>query len=550
MPIYRLHQLYSYCERIWFLKAFIVLIRRRIQIVTAADEFQLRVQTMQHFLLLFILILLSWAVILFFTRDFFVVFLFFIVTAYGTHVIHDLLIEKLEHTMLAQLISLFSAIRFRYHQHGMVLEAIQEASDLSLPHAKNHARLISDCLLSRDPEKAVTEFYETVNNRFLQALAGLSLLVYEYGEDSKDEGSFYLRGLANVISEMELEQVRRARLHYLLRSLQIIALLPLVVIKPIEIWASQQFLAMNSFYQSEKGLLCKIFIYAVMIVCFLLLRHFRKFDSDSFRTSYFQTKHWKKMKVVRWVYSFLKRWAPHPESRKAKWLIRQMQFSNAKLTMEWFYGKRLLLALALGGFSALVFKKMFGLQPLFFLSVIIITVIGYFLPLYQLILQRWLSKLSIRQEVEQFESLIVILSSMKRMDAQSILIWMERFSFYFKKPLQKCLLSMASGAQMALEQTKEQVEDHTMQIIFQQLIEANERLDLQIAFDYLRADREFVAEHRKLTFEKLITTKSLLGKFVAFSPTYAVIFGYLLIPMMSVSASEMFHYYDQFKNVM
>jgi CHASE3 domain sensor protein len=43
----------------------------------------------------------------------------------------------------------------------------------------------------------------------------------------------------------------------------------------------------------------------------------------------------------------------------------------------------------------------------------------------------------------------------------------------------------------------------------------------------------------------MIHNKMVLGKLIGFIPLYAVVFLYLMAPMLYVSAQEMQHYYQQ-----
>ena len=106
----------------------------------------------------------------------------------------------------------------------MVEEALYEAAEAGTGEAAEQVRLIYEALTSPDPNEALERYYEVAPNRFLKGFAGVSYMVMEFGDKDRAQGSIYLNGLGNLTQEIHLEILRRDKLDYLLKGLNIIAL--------------------------------------------------------------------------------------------------------------------------------------------------------------------------------------------------------------------------------------------------------------------------------------------------------------------------------------
>jgi hypothetical protein len=170
---------------------------------------------------------------------------------------------------------------------------------------------------------------------------------------------------------------------------------------------------------------------------------------------------------------------------------------------------------------------------------------GYLFPLVLLSFRSRLRRLSMRHEVEQFRTMLVILTPLERMTVDEIMQWLERFSVHFREPLQQCQLALSAGAWQALEHCKQQTAFPPLEEILVRLQNAAEQISLAAAFEDLRTDREYEREQRKLEFAKTIAAKAAWGKLLGFVPLYGLVFVYLIVPMIDVSIVQMQSYYEQ-----
>uniref|UniRef100_A0A8R1IP44 Uncharacterized protein n=2 Tax=cellular organisms TaxID=131567 RepID=A0A8R1IP44_CAEJA len=170
--------------------------------------------------------------------------------------------------------------------------------------------------------------------------------------------------------------------------------------------------------------------------------------------------------------------------------------------------------------------------------------VGYYVPVWILMFQKKIRAMEMQNEVEQFHTIISMLSEIERVSVETILEWMERFSSVFKEPLQKCLLHYDSGPEDSLEQLKEDVPFIPFVRTIERLQVAVEKIPINEAFDDLETDRAFNFEQRKQDYEKIIDTKKEWGQMLGFAPMYALVFLYLVFPLVYMSIEQMGSYYE------
>lgn len=81
-------------------------------------------------------------------------------------------------------------------------------------------------------------------------------------------------------------------------------------------------------------------------------------------------------------------------------------------------------------------------------------------------------------EVMQFQTIILMLMRIERVNVEMILEWLERYSNIFKEPISKCVNNYEAGAWEALEQLKEDISYQDMIRIVESLQAAVEKYQL------------------------------------------------------------------------
>ncbi len=174
---------------------------------------------------------------------------------------------------------------------------------------------------------------------------------------------------------------------------------------------------------------------------------------------------------------------------------------------------------------------------------------GYYGPLLMLHITKRLRQMDMKHEVDQFHTVIAMLSELDQVSVEQLLEWMERFALIFKEPLQQCLLHYEHGAEQALEQLKEEAPFMPLVRTVEKLQLAVEKIPIRQAFDDLEGEQAFAREQRKQDYEKRIDTKAGWGKMIGFTPMMALIFLYLVFPLVVISLSQMSVYYEQIQRI-
>lgn len=175
--------------------------------------------------------------------------------------------------------------------------------------------------------------------------------------------------------------------------------------------------------------------------------------------------------------------------------------------------------------------------------------VGYQIPYWILLFQKRVRAMDMQNEVDQFHTIIAMLSEFDRVSVEVILEWMERFSSIFKSPLHACVLNYESGAEEALEQLKLDAPFTPLVRIVEKLQLSVERIPIKQAFDDLETERTYYFDQRKEDYERIIEQKASWGRLIGFAPFYALVFLYLVIPFLIMSFTQMSTYYEQLQKL-
>ncbi|WP_440109353.1 hypothetical protein [Paenibacillus sp. QZ-Y1] len=630
-------QSYRWGMKLPVISAYILQVQKRISFRHIGDEVALRRMTMTVVLIIFggygsisVILFLMQPGIAF-------VILSVLCAVVLNSLVLDMCLSRMEKRLLVQMLDLFADVRHRYHQHGMVEEALYEAAEAGQGEAAEQVLLIYEALTSPDPNEALERYYEVAANRFLKGFAGISYMVMEFGDKDRAQGSIYLKGLGNLTQEIHLEILRRDKLDYLLKGLNIIALAPVLFTASIERWARGSFPTMDEFYRSKIGFVTKISIYIIIILAYLLLQRLQQYDETRFRTGRKQSR------IDQFLYKqpFIRRvamlFAAKPGSVHYSQTLRLMRESSSELKYEWLAIRRVMLfagcfVLTIGCvlllhqvernhilhdpvrddrmFGAMgeaelnqarektsldqavleriemkrgttydeisnalqtvnliqldhdtqtetiarIMQKLdvYNKQYLHWWELIIAVMIGiagYHMPVWLMMFQRKMRSMDMRHEIYQFQTVISILREMDRMSVEEILEWLNRFAVIFKRPLQKCLLHFEHGPEQALEQLKEDAVLPEFQRLVDKLQLALGKISIREAFDDLDSMMAFYFEQRKQEYTKMIDVKASWGRMIGFTPMYALIFLYLVIPLVGMSFLQMNMYYEQIQKL-
>lgn len=173
------------------------------------------------------------------------------------------------------------------------------------------------------------------------------------------------------------------------------------------------------------------------------------------------------------------------------------------------------------------------------LGAMVLAMMAYMAPIWLLKFQIRMRQLEMEDEVMQFQTIILMLMRIERVNVEIILEWLERYSNIFKDPITKCVNNYESGAWEALEAMKEDVTYQPFIRMIESMQAAVEKIPIVDAFDELDTERDYYQAKRKESNERLISKKGMIGKAIGFTPMILLFVGYLIIPLVFIGLTSM-----------
>ncbi len=169
----------------------------------------------------------------------------------------------------------------------------------------------------------------------------------------------------------------------------------------------------------------------------------------------------------------------------------------------------------------------------------VVAFLGYRGPIWLLMFQKKMRQMEMENEVMSFQTIILMLMKIERVNVEMILEWLERYANIFKEPISRCVNNFESGAWEALEELKNELTFQQLIRIVEGLQSAVESIPIREAFDELDTERNYYQEKRKESNDRLISRKSMIGKVFGFAPMVILFVGYLIIPLCVIGLTSM-----------
>ena len=169
----------------------------------------------------------------------------------------------------------------------------------------------------------------------------------------------------------------------------------------------------------------------------------------------------------------------------------------------------------------------------------VFAIIGYMSQIWLLMFQAKMRQLEMEDEVMQFQTIILMLMRIERVNVEMMLEWLERYSNIFKSQITRCVNDYESGAWEALENLKNDISYLPLIRIVESMQAAVEKIPIKDAFDELDSEREYYRDKRKESNERLIKRQGMIGKIIGFAPMVCLFVGYLIIPLVFIGLTSM-----------
>ena len=622
-------KLYITYSKIPFLKAYILKLRRRLEILNVDDEYATRRDSAKILskALLISLPILILSIILTHTNYLLCsIILIFEVFMIDTWI--DGMVDKIDNGLLKEQLDFFAEIRHAYHEFNMVEEAIYQVSQDDEKNISRQGDKIYEVLISNDPEIELEKYYDIAPNSYLKEFAGISYLTKEFGDRKVDKSSLYLKNVNNITEEMQIEILKRDKIDYVFQSLSIISIVPVLGLEPLKNWAVGNFSFTQNFYDGKKGMAVQILVILLTIICYLLLRKLKNNGSTDKNTQNtenpWQAKVYKNPIGKKITDLFI----PKKGTKEYLKIQKLLKDSASKLKMEWLYVNRITIAIVTFLISLIIFvqlhqaeinliyteptteynimggltgreleeaKKLTESDNQFLdmfkgnlqttqkdieramrkskdykdakdediqkaaervfdklqkinkevlgwfevLLSLVFMILAYMSPVWLLIFQFKMRQMEMEDEVMQFQTIILMLMRIERVNVEIILEWLERYADIFKEPISRCVNNYEAGAWEALEVLRNETNYQLFIRIVESLQAAVEKIPIRDAFDELDSDRDYYQAKRRESNERLIARKALIGKVIGFVPMVVMFVGYLIIPLVLIGLTSM-----------
>jgi len=166
-------------------------------------------------------------------------------------------------------------------------------------------------------------------------------------------------------------------------------------------------------------------------------------------------------------------------------------------------------------------------------------ILGYMSQEWILMFQVKMRQLEMEDEVMQFQTIILMLMRIERINVEMMLEWLERYSNIFKSQITRCVNDYESGAWEALENLRNDISYLPLIRIVESMQAAVEKIPIKDAFDELDSEREYYRDKRKESNERLIKRQGMIGKVIGFAPMICLFVGYLIIPLVFIGLTSM-----------
>ena len=622
-------KLYITYSKVPFIKAYILKLRRRLEILNVDDEYATRRDSAKILssALLIMLPIVTLSIILahtnFLTLSIILIFEVFMVDNFL-----DSMVDKMDNNLLKEQLEFFGEIRHAYHEFNMVEEAIYQISQDDEKNISKQGEKIYEVLIANDPETELEKYYDIAPNPYLKEFAGISYLTKEFGDRKVDKTSLYLKNVSNITEEMQIEILKRDKIDYVFQSLSIISIVPVLGLEPLKNWAVGNFGFTETFYNGKAGMVVQILIILLTVICYLLLRKVKNNGSTDKKTQNTQNPWQAKVYKNPIGKKIVNLFVPKKGTKDYIKVQKLLKDSASKLKMEWLYVNRLAIATATLVISLFLFVQfhkvainwvytepttdyniMTGLtdneleeamactesdnrfldmfrgntktteQDIYkamerskdyedskpdeiekaskrvyeklqkvnkevlgwfeVLLSIVFMVLAYMSPIWLMMFQLKMRMMEMEDEVMQFQTIILMLMRIERVNVEIILEWLERYANIFKEPISRCVNNYESGAWESLEVLRNETNYPLFIRIVESLQAAVEKIPIRDAFDELDSDRDYYQAKRRESNDRLISRKAMIGKVIGFAPMVVMFVGYLIVPLVFIGLTSM-----------
>ncbi|MDF2942797.1 MAG: hypothetical protein K0S01_1655 [Herbinix sp.] len=198
----------------------------------------------------------------------------------------EYIVSSMEMKLMNQFDKFLSDTRHRFYRHGMIDEAIEDASEMSEHIMRVNAVKILNVLESSESESVIRLYNETVSNRFLRMFLSVAVYVAEFGDKIVNGISVLLININTLKSDLYIDMMNTKETNYKFSGMIFTVLAPVYLIDGIMKWSIDITPGMAEFYKGTFGVAVRIAIYVLTIVMYIMINELKERNSIGIKEHY------------------------------------------------------------------------------------------------------------------------------------------------------------------------------------------------------------------------------------------------------------------------
>ncbi len=455
-------------------------------------------------------------------------------------------IKRQEIKLLSEFENYLRDIRYYYYISNMVEESLEYAIEQESKEMRIHALKIYNIVNSKDPDKGFHDYNDTGPNKYIRLFLALSIKVIEYGDQMVNGKSLYLSNINHLKNDIHIELLKIKSLKFAFTSLSFITVIPIIFLLPIRNWGISNIPELVNFYDYSSGKLVAAFIYIITLIAYFMLIHLK--DVTPIKTQHNYILNW--LSQISLINKLLSNYINNKYT-KVLAIKEFLKDSGEAIKVNLFILQRFIYGLLafLASLSYSIYlnnldqKNLLYWQQLLFSFIFALAAYAY--PYLMVRYKRKIMIMHMEDEVIQFQSIIIMVKDMDRISTINILEFMEDFATIFKDSIHTCINDFDAGDIKALEELRDKERFEPFRRIVGGLI-ISDKIGIEKAFDEIDTDQVFYQDKRKADNWEILSTKTVIGKLIAYTPAVITIGLYLIVPFITESLGQLSQFANDF----
>lgn len=268
--------LYEFLERNVLTKSYVQKVKARIQLYNPGAIMTIKHKTCALLTRSFFIGIIAMIYLMFFggTAPYYVFLVLSVVGILHTQLIYQGL-EKEENKLLVQFEQYLSDVYFDFGFHGIVEEAVYNGIDTNPYEIGLQAQVIYEMLMQEEKDEILEAYHETAPNHFFVTFYALCETIRRYGDQKVNGRSLFLKNLGYLKEEIHIELLKRKQLKYLFTGLLGVCMVPMFVMKPLELWSISNLEELQPYYSGNLGMITTVLVMGGTIVCYGMIQRLK-----------------------------------------------------------------------------------------------------------------------------------------------------------------------------------------------------------------------------------------------------------------------------------